>query len=64
MCKRGTGATSGYDLTVVKVAFDFLDDSCPVGRGLTVEPDPTDDRGVGGLDVRFGLLEEASTLVS
>ena len=64
MCSNGTGATSGYDRTVVNVAFDFLDeeDSYP-GRGLAVEVDLADG-GVGGLDVRFGLEAGPSILVS
>jgi len=64
MCNRGTGATSGYDRTVVNVAFGFLDeeDSYP-GRGRAVEVDLADG-GVGGLEIRFGLAVGASTLVS
>ena len=64
MCNRGTGATSGYDRTVVNVAFGFLDedDSYP-GRGLAVEVDLADG-GVGGLEIRFGLAGGASTLAS
>ena len=64
MCKRGTRATSGYDRTVVNVAFGFLDedDSYP-GRGLAVEVDLADG-GVGGLEIRFGLAVGASTLAS
>ena len=64
MCNSGTGATSGYDRTVVNVAFGFLDeeDSYP-GRGLAVEVDLADG-GVGGLEIRFGLSVGASTLVS
>ena len=63
-CNNGTGATSGYDRTVVNVALAFLDDSCPEGRGLTVELDPTEDRDVGGFGARFGRIVGPSTLVS
>jgi hypothetical protein len=64
MCSNGTGATSGYDRTVVNVVFGFLDeeDSYP-GRGLAVEVDLADG-GVGGLETRFGLAVGPSTLVS
>jgi hypothetical protein len=64
MCNSGTGATSGYDRTVVNVAFGLRDeeDSYP-GRCLAVEVDFADG-GVGGLEVRFGLAVGPSTLVS
>jgi hypothetical protein len=63
-CNNGTGATSGYDRTVVNVALAFLEDSCPEGRGLAVELDPTDDRDVGGLDTRLSRIVGPSALVS
>jgi len=49
----------------VNVAFAFLDeeDSYPGARGLAVEVDLADG-GVGGLEIRFGLAVETSTLVS
>lgn len=54
--KRGSGATSGYDLTVVNVGLDLRGSLGPTDDlGFAVDVDPFEDRGVVGFTERLAL---------